>query len=41
MKNWTHVMKDLSMTDKLKASIFYMVENFKSYSFRWLRKGFK
>ena len=37
MKNWIHVMKDLSMTDKLKASIFDMVENFKTYSFWWLR----
>ena len=40
MKNWIHVMKDLSMTDKLKVSGFHMVENFESYSFQWLRRGF-
>ena len=40
MKNWIHVMKDLSMIDKLKVSGFDMVENFESYSFQWLRRGF-
>ena len=37
MSNWIHVMKDLSMTDKLKVSVFDMVEKFESYSFQWLR----
>ena len=40
MKNWIHVMKDLSMIDKLKVYVFDMVEKFESYSFRWLRRVF-
>ena len=39
MKNLIYLMKDMRMTNKLKVSIFYMVENFGSYSFRWLRRG--
>ena len=37
MKNLTHAKKDMNITDSLKASVFYLDENFTSYSFRWLR----
>ena len=39
MKNLSHVMKDLKMTNKLRVSVFAMVEEIGSFSFRWLRQG--
>ena len=39
MKNLIYVMKDLRMPNKLKVSIFDVVEKFGSFSFQWLRKG--
>ena len=39
MKNLTHAMKDMNITDSLKASVFYLGKNFTSCSFRWLGRG--
>ena len=39
MKNSSHVMKDLKMTNKLKVSGSAMVEEIGSFSFRRLRQG--
>ena len=39
MKNLTHAMKDMNITDSSKASVFYLDENFTSSSFQWLRRG--
>ena len=36
MKNLTHAMKDVNITDSLKASVFDLDENFTSCSFQWL-----
>ena len=38
MKNLIHAMRDTNITDILKASIFYLDENFTRYS-RWLGRG--
>ena len=37
MKGLTHAMRDMNVTNSLKASIFY--ENFTSCSFQWLGQG--
>ena len=39
MKNLTHVMKNMNVTDNMKAYIFYLGKNFTSSSVRWLRRG--
>ena len=39
MKNSSHVMKNLKMTNKLKVSVYAMVEEIVSFRFRWLRLG--
>ena len=39
MKNLTHAMKDMNITNSLKAYVFYLDENFISCSFWWLRRG--
>ena len=39
MKNMSHVMKDLKITNKLKVYGFDMVEGIGSFSFWWLRQG--
>ena len=36
MKNLTHVMKDMNITDSLKASVFELDENFTSNTFSGL-----
>ena len=41
MKNSSHVMKYLKMTNKLKVSVCAMVEKIGSFSFRWLRRVFQ
>ena len=39
MKNLTHAMNDMNIADSLKASVFYLGENFTSCSFQWIRRG--
>ena len=40
MKNLIHAMRDINITDNLKASVFYLDENFTSYSFGGLGEDY-
>ena len=40
MKNSSHVMKDLKMTNKLRVFGFAIFEKIGSFIFWWLRHGF-